>query len=66
MEQNKFAGPISIIMRLFTQKDGALSTYFDIIDEKGDGIKNSSLKQILINNHTADDRGVFRGHLLLE
>ena len=34
IEQNKYVGPISTIMRLVTQKDGDLSTYFDIINEK--------------------------------
>ena len=34
IEQNKFCGPISTIMRLVTQKDGDLSTYFDIIDQR--------------------------------
>ena len=53
-------------MRLGTQKDGSLSTYFDIIDESEAGIDNSSLKQILINNHTADNRGVMRSYLPLE
>ena len=32
IEQNKYVGPISTIMRLVTQKDGDLSTYFDIND----------------------------------
>ena len=32
IEQNKVVGPISTIMRLNTQKDGDLSTYFDIND----------------------------------
>ena len=36
--QNKFVGPISTIMRLVAKKDGDLSTYFDIIDEKEDQI----------------------------
>ena len=45
-------------MRLFTQRDGDLSTYSDIIDEREDGINNSSLKQILINNHREANRGV--------
>ena len=34
IEQNKFVGPISTIMRLVTQKDGDLSSYFDIIDKQ--------------------------------
>ena len=66
IEQNKIVGPFSTIMRLFTQKDVDLSTYFDIIDESEDGNINSSKKQILINNHTADNRGVIGGHLPLE
>ena len=66
IEQNKYVGPISTIMRLVTQKDGDLSTYFDIIDESENGINNSSLKQILINNHTEANRGLIRGHLPLE
>ena len=66
IEQNKYVGPISTIMRLVTQKDADLSTYFDIIDESEDGINNSSLKQNLIDNHTEANRGPIRGHLLLE
>ena len=53
-------------MRLVTQKDGDLSTYFDIIDESEDGINDSSLKQIPINNHIEANRGLIRGHLPLE
>ena len=33
VEQNKYVGPVSTIMRLITQRDGILSTYFDIINE---------------------------------
>ena len=53
-------------MRLVTQKDGDLFTYFDIIDENEDEIKNSSLKKKLIDNHTEANRGLIRGHLPLE
>ena len=53
-------------MRLVTQKDGDLSTYFDIIDKSEAGIDNSSLKQILINSHTPNNRGFIGGHLLFE
>ena len=53
-------------MRLVTQKNGDLSTYFDINDENETGIDNSSLKQILINNATAKNRGIISGHLSLE
>ena len=58
IEQNKYVGPISTIMRLVTEKDGDLSTYFDIINESEDEINNSSLKKILINNHTEANRGL--------
>ena len=66
IEQNKYVGPISNNMRLVTQKDGDLSTYFDITDENENGINDSSLKQILITNHTEANRGFIRGHLPLE
>ena len=66
IERNKFCGPISTIMRLVTQKDGDLSTYFDIIDESEGQINNSSLKQILINTHTDDNKGIISGHLPLQ
>ena len=66
IEQNKYVGPISTIMRLVTEKDGDLSTYFDIIDESEGEINNSSLKKILINNHSEANRGLIRGHLPLE
>ena len=66
IEQNKYVGPISTIMRLVTQKEGDLSTYFDIIDESEGEINNTSLKKILIDNHTAANRGLIRGQLPLE
>ena len=66
IEQNKYVGPISTFMRLVAEKDGDLSTYFHIIDESEDKINNSSLKKILINNHTEANRGLIRGHLPLE
>ena len=66
IEQYKYVGPISTIMRLVTQKEGDLSTYFDIIDESEDELNNTSLRQILIDNHTEANRGLIRGHLHLE
>ena len=66
IKRNKIAGPVSIKMRLVTKKDSDLSTYFDITDESEDGIDRSSLKQILVDNHTADNRGIIRGHPALE
>ena len=53
-------------MRLVTQKDGVLSTYFDTIDESENEINNSSLKKILIDNHTEAIRGIIRGNLPVE
>ena len=64
IEQNKYVGPISTIMT--TQNDGDLSTYFDIVDESEGEINNTSLRQILIDNHTEANRGLLRGHLPLE
>ena len=66
IEQNKIVGPISTFMRLDTQKDGDLSTYFDINDESEAEIDNSSLKQILINNHSDDNKAFIKGHLPLD
>ena len=53
-------------MSLITQKDGDLSTYFDIINESANGIDDFSIEQILINNHTDDHKGTFRGQPPLE
>ena len=66
IEQNKHVGPISTIIRLVTQKGGDLFTFFDITDESEDEINSSSLKKILIDNHTEADRGLIRCHLPLE
>ena len=38
IEQKNFVGPVSTIMRLITQRDWDLSTYFDIIDASELGI----------------------------
>ena len=45
-----FLGHLSTIMRALTSKDGYLLSHFDNIDETQNGIKNNSLKQMLINN----------------
>ena len=66
IEQNKNAGPISFLLRLVTQKDVKLSTFFDIINEIESQINNSTLKHILINNQTEPNKGLIRGHLPLE
>ena len=41
IEENKYCGPISTIMRLVTEKGGDLSTSFDKIDESEIGINDS-------------------------
>ena len=41
-EHNKNLGNVSTIMRLLTQNDGDLSSYFDKIDETEAGINNST------------------------
>ena len=54
-ENNKYLGLVSTIMRLLTQKDGDISSYFDKIDEREAGITNSSLKHMLIDSHDVED-----------
>ena len=53
-------------MRLVTQRNGDLPTYFDKIYESEDSNNKSSLQQILINNHQEVNRGVAGGHLSLK
>ena len=66
LEDIKYVGQVSTIMRLLTSKDGDLSSYFDkngetVIDD------DNPLKQALINNHdVAANKGNIKGHLSLE
>ena len=64
IEQIKYVGPISTLMRVLTSKDGDLMSYIDKIDETQ--IDNTSLKQILINNHVAANKGKIVGQLPLK
>ena len=67
IEHNKNLGNVSTRMRLLTQKDGDLSSYFDQIDETEASITNSTLKHLLINSHTNDDnKRKIRANLPLE
>ena len=50
LEHNKFAGTISTIMRMLTNKDSDLSYYFDKTGENTLD-NNTTLKQKLINNY---------------
>ena len=67
IEHNKNLGIVSTIMRLLTQKDGVLSSYFDKNNEAENGIDDSTLKKILINSHdNEDNKGKIRANLPLE
>ena len=67
IEHNKNLGNVSTTMRLLTQKDGDLSSYFDKIVEREASIGDSTLKHMLINSHTNDDnKGKIRANLPLE
>ena len=67
IENIKVMGQISTFMRASTKKDGDLISHFDQIDESPAASNNTSLKQMLINNHTVEaKRGKIKGHLLLE
>ena len=67
LENIKFLGQVSTIMRALTSKDGDLLSHFDNIDESQAGNNNTTLKQMLINNHTeAANQGTIKGQLLLE
>ena len=66
LEDIKYVGQVSTIMRLLTSKDADLSSYFD---KNGESVidNDNPLKQILINNHTVDaNKGRVKGHLALE
>ena len=67
IERNKNLGNVSTIMRLLTQKDGDLSSYFDKTDERQDHITESTSKHMLIDSHTNEDnKGRIRANLPLE
>ena len=66
IEQIQLLGQVSTIMRASTSKYSDLLSFFDNIEEKENGINISSLKQILINNHTQANRGNIKGHLSVE
>ena len=67
IEHNKNLGNVSTRMRLLTQKDGDLSSYFDKTDEREAGIVDSTLKKMLIDSHDDDNnKGKIRANLPLE
>ena len=55
IEHNKNIGNVSTIMRLLTQKDGDLSSYFDKFAETEASINNSTLKHMLTDSHSNND-----------
>ena len=66
LEDIKYVGRVSTIMRLLTSKDSDLSSYFD---KNGESVidNDNPLKKILINNHTQEaNKGKLKGHLALE
>ena len=66
LEDIKYVGQVSTIMRLLTSKDSDLSSYFD---KNGESVINDDnpLKKILINNHAIQaNKGKIKGHLALE
>ena len=66
LEDIKYVGQVSTIMRLLTSEDSDLPAYFD---KNGEALINhdNPLKQILINNHAVNaDKGKIKGQLPLE
>ena len=66
IEDFKYVGQVSTILRLLTSKDGDLSSYFD---KNGESVidDNNPLKRILINNHVVEaNKGKIKGQLPLE
>ena len=65
-EQAKFLGQVSTIIRALTIKKIDLLSFFDIYDETEAGNNNTSLKQMLIKDHTDANKGKIKGKLPLE
>ena len=69
IENIKFLGQVSTIMKALTSKDGDLLSQFDDINEgeTEDNIRSTSLHKMLINNYDDDaNRGKIKGQLPLE
>ena len=66
LEDIKYVGQVSTIMRLLTSEDGDSSSYFD---KNGEAVRkdNNPLKKILINNQAVEaNKGKIKGHLALK
>ena len=75
LEQNKFLGQVSAIMRTLTSKDDDLLSQFDNNNEEvgvddnatADIIRDTSLKKMLIDVHDQDaNKGKIKGQISLE
>ena len=67
IEHVKFLGQVPTIMRSLTSKDGDLLSHFDKFNDGDTNAAITSLKQMLIDNHTvAVNRGKVKGQLPLE
>ena len=67
IEDYKYLGPVSTIMKLLTHKDGDLYSFCDKIGERESGTANTSLTHMLIGSHTNDaNNGKIKAHLPLE
>ena len=77
IENNKFCGQISTIMRAISNKDGDLLSQFDnfnendipIFERLADSpprIKSTPHQKMLIDNHTDANKGKLKGYLYLE
>ena len=66
LEDIKYVGQVSTIMRLLTSEDSGLSSPFDKNGEKAHD-DNNPLKQKLIDNHAEEvNKGKVKGQLPLE
>ena len=77
IEINKFCGQVSTIMRAISNKDGALLSQFDNINENDIPVLNrladlpvqirdTPHQKMFINNHTDANKGKIKGYLYLE
>ena len=74
LENIKFLGQVSSIMKFLTRKDGDLISQFDNINEDigadenatSENIRSTSLYKMMIDNHEPINRGKIKGQLLLE
>ena len=68
IENIKFLGQVSTIMKSLTSKVGDLLSQFDNIieGETEDNIRSTSLHKMLISNHIQANRGKIKGQLPLE